>query len=253
MELYFKDLWWSFILLALASYIIGNINFAIIISKLKNKDITKEGSGNPGTMNMSRTFGIKIGLVTLCLDVLKGALPTFIAKIIFVGDYFANSMLEVAVTAQYFAGLFVVVGHIFPFVHNFKGGKGIATTIGVFLITEPLVTVIFAVLALLYIFATAMGSMGSFIATAPPAIAALIDLYFLGIHKQSAFSYSMIILIVTEFLVAGTILITWYALRQNIRRLLSGEEHETGWLDMIHERRLKKIRKKQIARGEIDD
>lgn len=252
MELYFKDLWWSFILLAIASYMVGNVNFAIIISKLKNRDITKEGSGNPGTMNMSRTFGIKIGLITLLLDVLKGALPTLMAKLIFNGMYFGDSLLEVAVTAQYFAGFFTVVGHVFPISHNFKGGKGIATTIGVFLIAEPVVTVIFAILALLYILATAIGSMGALIATAPPAIAALIDLYLLGFHNQAGFSYGTALVIVTELLVAGMSFITWYALRKNINRLISGEEHETGWLEMIYEKRLRKIRKKKIARGELD-
>ncbi len=252
MSLHFKDLWWSFVLLSIASYMIGNVNFAIIISKFKNKDITKEGSGNPGTMNMSRTFGIKIGLLTLFLDVLKGVVPTLAARLIFADMYFGDSTLEVAITAQYLAGFFTVVGHIFPISLNFKGGKGIATTIGVFLVAKPIVTLIFTALALLYIFVTAMGSMGSFIATAPPAIAALIDLYLLGFQKEPTFSYGIAFFIITEFLVAGIILLTWYAHRKNIKRLLSGEEHETGWLDMLHERRLRKIRKKLIARGEIE-
>ena len=253
MELYFKDLWWSFILLSIASYMIGNVNFAIIISKFKNRDITKEGSGNPGTMNMSRTFGIKIGLLTLFLDILKGVVPTLIARLTFANMYFGDSTLEVAITAQYLAGFFTVVGHIFPVSLKFKGGKGIATTIGVFLVAEPIVTLIFAALALLYIFITAMGSMGSFIATAPPAIAALIDLYLLGFQKEPTFTYGIAFFIITEFLVAGIILLTWYAHRKNIKRLLAGEEHETGWLDMIHERRLRKIRKKLIERGEIKE
>ena len=252
MSLHFKDLWWAFVLLSIASYMIGNVNFAIIISKFKNKDITKEGSGNPGTMNMSRTFGIKIGLLTLFLDVLKGVVPTLAARLIFADMYFGDSTLEVAITAQYFAGFFTVVGHIFPISLNFKGGKGIATTIGVFLVAEPIVTLIFAALALLYIFVTAMGSMGSFIATAPPAIAALMDLYLLGFQKEPTFTYGIAFFIITEFLVAGIISLTWYAHRKNIKRLLSGEEHETGWLNMLHERRLRKIRKKMIARGEIE-
>ena len=119
MSLHFKDLWWAFVLLSIASYMIGNVNFAIIISKFKNKDITKEGSGNPGTMNMSRTFGIKIGLLTLFLDVLKGVVPTLAARLIFADMYFGDSTLEVAITAQYLAGFFTVVGHIFPISLNF--------------------------------------------------------------------------------------------------------------------------------------
>jgi glycerol-3-phosphate acyltransferase PlsY len=249
MELYFKDLWWQFVLLAIASYMVGNVNFAIIISKLKNRDITKEGSGNPGTMNMSRTFGIKVGMLTLLLDILKGAIPTLAAKLIFADMFFCDSSLEISITAQYTAGLFTVVGHVFPVSHNFKGGKGIATTIGVFLIAEPIVTIIFGVLAILYILLTSIGSMGALISTAPPAIAALIDLYMLGFQNQATFSYEMVVVTITEILVAITIGLTWYALRQNIKRLISGEEHETGWLDMLHEMRLRKLSKKQNARN----
>jgi glycerol-3-phosphate acyltransferase PlsY len=252
MELYFKDLWWSFILLAIASYMVGNVNFAIIISKLKNRDITKEGSGNPGTMNMSRAFGIKMGMLILFLDIVKGALPTLAAKLIFANTYFGSSALEVSITAQYVAGFFTVVGHVFPISHNFKGGKGIAATIGVFLVAEPIVTVIFGLLAILYILLTAIGSMGALISTAPPAVSALINLYLLGFQNKVSFSYETLIVTVTEILVATIIAITWYALRKNIKRLLSGEEHETGWLDMIHEMRLRKLRK-ELARAELNE
>ena len=91
MRLYFADLWWSFLCLAIGAYLIGNVNFARIISKAKNKDITKLGSGNPGTMNMSRQFGLKTGLLTLLLDILKGAIPSLVAVLCFKGMYFGRS------------------------------------------------------------------------------------------------------------------------------------------------------------------
>ena len=75
----------------------------------------------------------------------------------------------------------------------------------------------------------------------------------MGFQKEPTFTYGIAFFIITEFLVAGIILLTWYAHRKNIKRLLAGEEHETGWLDMIHERRLRKIRKKLIERGEIKE
>ena len=253
MRMYFIDLWWFFVLLAIGSYLLGNVNFAIIISRFKNKDITKEGSGNPGTLNMSRTFGLKIGLLTLFLDILKGVVPTLFARLVFADMFFGDSTLEVSITAQYVAGFFTVLGHIFPISNKFKGGKGIATTIGVFLVTEPIVTLIFALIAAAYILITAMGSMGSFIATTPSAIAALMDLYLLGFQKEPTFEYGSAFFVITMFLIAGIIFLTWYAHRKNIKRLLSGEEHETGWLDMIHEMRLKKIRKKMIKAGKIVD
>ncbi len=253
MSLYFIDLWWSFGLLVIGAYFIGNINFAILISRAKNRDITKEGSGNPGTMNMSRTFGLKIGILTLLLDILKGVVPALFARIVFKDMYFGDSTLEVGISAQYLAGFSTVLGHIFPVSHNFKGGKGIATTIGVFLVAEPYVTLIFSAVALIYIFITALGSMGSFIATTPSAIAALIDLYFLGFHKEPSFEYGTPFFILTMILVALIIFLTWYAHRKNIKRLLSGEEHETGWLDMLEEWRIKKLRKKLISSGKVTE
>jgi len=70
--------WWVLLLLALGSYLIGCFNNAIMISKLKKSDVRKLGSGNPGTLNMSRNFGLKLGLLTLFLDMLKGVIPTLV-------------------------------------------------------------------------------------------------------------------------------------------------------------------------------
>lgn len=244
MHLYFKDLWWSFLLLAIGSYMVGNVSFARIIASLKNKDITKMGSGNPGTMNMSRQFGIKLGVFTLVLDGLKGAIPALFATIVFKGMYFGDSVLDVGECALFIAGFFAVVGHVFPIIYKFKGGKGIATTIGVFFIAEWLITLIFVVIAFVYILITEMGAMGSFIATTPPAIASLIKIYNLGFKNEITFDYGLVFFIVTNFLIVGIILLTWYAHRKNIKRLLEGEEHETSWIDRIRRakinRRLKK-------------
>ena len=74
-ELAFSQIWWQFLLIAIVCYFVGCFNFARLISKLKHKDITKMGSGNPGTMNMSREFGMKIGVLTFVCDALKAGVP----------------------------------------------------------------------------------------------------------------------------------------------------------------------------------
>ena len=238
--MYFKDLWWSFLLIAICSYFIGNLNFAILISQSKKKDIRDCGSGNPGTLNMSRQFGLKFGVLTLFLDILKGAVPTFIALKVYGGAVFGDSTLKVGEMAQYLAGFFAVLGHICPVVYKFKGGKGIATTIGVFLVGEPIVTVIFALLAIGYILITEIGSVGSFIATAPSAVAAGIRLYNDGFAHEPNFEYGMAFFIVADLMVFGIILMTWIAHRQNIKRLMAGEEHFTDWMRMIHDAKAKR-------------
>jgi glycerol-3-phosphate acyltransferase PlsY len=151
MILSFNQLWWQFLLLIIFSYLMGNINFAIIISKLKKQDIRTMGSGNPGTLNMSRNFGLKIGLLTLVLDMLKGAIPTFLGFILYQNCFFDGTAIPVHVFSKVMCGFFAVVGHIFPVFMKFKGGKGIATKIGVFFVCSPLVGLISGILAIVFI------------------------------------------------------------------------------------------------------
>lgn len=250
MQLHFKDLWWSLLLLAVGSYLIGSVSFARIISSAKNRDITKIGSGNPGTMNMSREFGLGIGILTLLLDISKGVVPALVGRLAFSGMFFGDSPLEVGMTAQYLAGFCAVVGHIFPIYYKFKGGKGIAVTIGVFLVGEWYITLIFAAIALAYILITEMGSMGSFIATTPSAIVAVIRLYNLGFSLGVKFDYGVAFFSLSMLLVLGIITLTWVAHKKNIKSLLAGEEHETGWIGMIRKEKIKRKMKKLGKSGD---
>ena len=122
--------------LGIFSYLFGSINWALIISKIKRTDIRRMGSGNPGTLNMSRNLGLKIGLLTFFLDVLKGAIPTLVAFFFFGESKFSGSEFYIYDFSIYLCGLCVVLGHIYPIYFKFKGGKGIASTIGVFLVAE---------------------------------------------------------------------------------------------------------------------
>ena len=233
------------LLVAIGSYLLGNVNNAVIVSKLLKRDIRNEGSGNPGTMNMSRVFGLKIGLLILVLDILKGAIPTFLVGFIFGDKLFAGSMLPITLLTRYLAGFFVVFGHIFPVFLHFKGGKGIASTIGVFVVTEWYIAIIFGVVALLFIFVTRIGSMGSFLATTPPAIYACLDIYN-TYYKPSVQvdGGEITYFIVINMLILGIVVLTWFAHRQNIGRLLSGDEHPTDWWQMIKDLKLKNKKQK---------
>lgn len=234
------NLWWQFLILAICSYLIGNVNFAIIISKLKGNDIRKVGSGNPGTLNMSRTFGLKIGLLVLVLDILKGVVPTLIGYLLYNGYYFNHTTLPISLIAKVLCGFFAVLGHVFPAFMKFKGGKGIATTIGVFAVCNIWVALISGALAIGFIMMTEVGSMGSFIATTPGAIATCLSVYKNYILASSITEGQIVAASITNLLVVGIIFLTWYAHRQNIRRLLAGKEHPTNWLQMLKEARIKK-------------
>jgi glycerol-3-phosphate acyltransferase PlsY len=111
----------NFIVYLIITYLLGSIPFGLIISKFFGKDIRKEGSGNIGATNVTRVLGKKAGFLVLILDMLKGFLPIYIAKYIF--DTKLVSLLAIA----------SVIGHCFSIFLKFKGGKGVATAIGVLL------------------------------------------------------------------------------------------------------------------------
>lgn len=237
--------WYYFLIIAVCSYLIGCINFAIIISRVKNhgeKDIRSMGSGNPGMLNMSRAYGMKVGVLILFLDIMKGVVPCLTAKLLFKNVYYSSNGLCLQDTALALAGLGAVCGHVFPFWLKFKGGKGISTTIGVFLVAQPLWVVIFGVSAIVFILLTNMGSMGSFIATTPSAIVTCYKFYLKCVSNSITLNW---VFYATQFIVFLIIVITWWAHRVNIVRLIKGEEHPTNWLQMIKNMKFKSKLKKQ--------
>lgn len=206
---------------ALISYLLGNINFALIISKFKKSDVRKVGSGNPGTLNMSRNFGLKIGLLTFFLDILKGGIPSLIGWLILKDK--AASGLNLGDLARYTCGFFVIVGHIYPVFLKFKGGKGIASTIGVFLLSKPLPMLAVLLVAFIYMYITEMGSMASLIAVAGLAGVQ----FFIYFNKYGTGIYGGFAILLYS-LILGICVLTFFAHRKNIVKLLKGTEHRTS-------------------------
>lgn len=190
-------------------YLIGNINIALIISKIKKQDVRKMGSGNPGSMNMFRNYGIPLGLLTLILDALKGVIPSLLGWFFVSGFGFGADRLGL-----YIGGLSVIVGHIFPVFLKFKGGKGIASTIGVCLVAQPILTPITFTLGVLFLIVTKMGSITSFIIITVPLILE-------GIKAASLENLAVCILIFALFS------LTLFAHRKNVVKLFNGKENQT--------------------------
>lgn len=229
-ELTLAESWYWFLLGAVISYFIGCFNFAVLISHFKNKDIRGQGSGNPGTMNMTRTFGLKVGAINFFCDVFKGGLPALLGWIIFKDFRFAGTLVQVSDFTRYLFGMCVVVGHIFPVTMKFKGGKGIASTMGLLAFSLAcdkwwyfLIAVLILVGVLLYIVFTEMGSMGSLIGVTGLSVFQAVVFfvkYSENISQGFVTAVMMILLIIN--------LLTWFAHRKNIFRLLAGEEHRTS-------------------------
>ena len=240
------------IIFAILSYLIGSINWSIIISKAQKKDIRSLGSGNPGTLNMSRNFGLKFGLLTFLLDVLKGAIPTLVAYFVFNNKCFQNSSFVVSDFAIYLVGLSVVMGHIYPIFLKFKGGKGIASTIGVLIVSLAvhglgwaMIAIMSLVGAVLFIYFTEFGAMGSFIAITPSAIGGGIRLF--SIYSNYESDTTVIFYAVTNFLIFVICFVTWFAHRKNIERMLAGDEHPTSIKGMLVKSKLAKQKKREDA------
>ena len=149
-----------YVLVSLVAYLIGSISFAVIFSKkFAGFDVREKGSKNAGSTNVLRTVGKKAAALTLICDILKGVVAVLIAIL-------ANKIWqETDVTLlKYLAGLFAILGHTFPVYFGFKGGKGVATTLGVLLMANPQIGGICLVFALIIMVATRWVSLGSILA-----------------------------------------------------------------------------------------
>ncbi len=229
-ELFFTENWYWFLIAAIACYLIGCFNFAILISRIKAKDIRGEGSGNPGTMNMARTFGLKIGVVNFFCELMKGGVPALTGYFLFKDYYFAGTEVLVADFARYFFGIFVVIGHVFPVTLKFKGGKGIAATMGLFVFSLPCEQwwFIFIALALLvcvfiYISVTEWGSMGSLSGVALFTVWQAVIFF---IRYTDKLSEIWVMLLFALLLMINVL--TWSAHHKNLFKLVAGEEHRTS-------------------------
>ena len=180
------------------------------------------GSGGTGATNVSRRAGKTAGAVTLLLDTLKGAAAVAIAKIVLglpvFGDAaLAGASLEIAYWWVAAAAIAVILGHIFPVWLRFRGGKGVATGVGVFLMLTPLAVAFAGVIFVLVVWRTRYVSLGSILAAvAIPLFVLLRNVFLQAVDPVAP---------IMTAAMAGTMLIV-FAHRENIRRLISGTENK---------------------------
>ena len=209
----------AYIIIAIIAYLIGSINFSIIISKkMAGFDVREKGSGNAGTTNMLRSVGKKAAAITLVCDILKGVISIGLAIII--GNISKNLDKELLLQI---AGIAVVLGHTFPIFFGFKGGKGVATSLGVLLMSNWQIGLICLVFALVLMILTKMVSLGSCAAAILfPVLTLFINEHYTvlteGKNGNVYFVYSVILAI-----------IVLYNHRENIKRILNGTENKLSF------------------------
>ena len=226
-------LWLRIIILAALSYALGNWSMARMVawnSQTSNRvSITAKGSGNPGTMNMVRSFGWKKGIGTLILDVIKGAVPALLGNLLLEygldGKAFNPSALGV-----YVGGLAVVIGHMFPIAFRFRGGKGVACGIGVFLVADPFLMLIVFVLGFLVFLIFEYGFVASLTCILAMAVLEIVQIYtgrFFPVMKNPDWDR---ITEVTKYVKTCVVLICvifaliYAAHWKNFQRLFTGKE-----------------------------
>lgn len=183
------------------SYLLGSISFSYFIAKIwMGIDIRNYGSGNAGATNVLRVLGTKPAIIALLGDALKGIIAVYLGKL--TGD--ESIML--------LCGLAVVIGHNWPIFLKFKGGKGIATSLGVILTISPLSSLILIIIGVFIIYITRYVSLGSITS------AIILPFIFYMLHKSG---YYLVFALVLTFLAL-------FRHRSNIQRLLSGKESKLG-------------------------
>lgn len=201
-----------YIIVALIAYLIGSINFSVIFSKkIAGFDVREKGSGNAGATNMLRSVGKSAAILTLICDILKGVVSIGIA--ILIGNVFK---IENKALLVQLSGILVIVGHTFPIFFKLKGGKGVATSLGVLLMTNWQIGLICLVFALILMILTKMVSLGSVgAAILFPVLVIFIRDNFTVSQGSNYIIYSIILAIIVLFNHRG-----------NIKRILSGTENK---------------------------
>lgn len=205
-----------YFLTVVISYLLGGISMARIVSKtFYHEDITQKGSGNPGSINMGRNYGLFTMIFVLFLDMLKAAVPCLIA--LFVGGR----------VLLYVAGLSCIVGHVYPIYYKFKGGKGLACSLGVFAVANPMWLGIILVLGAIMIFITDIGSLTTLLMLTALTV----------IEYINPLNYGSIAIYVLLGLIYLLILVRH---RGNIVRLFTLKEGKMGLRKSLFKRRNKK-------------
>ena len=178
----------------IASYLIGNINPAIILGKIYGLDIRSTGSGNAGTTNVLRTIGKKAGIITFVVDVLKGVIPVLL------------TVHLISLPFGLLCSIAVILGHMYPVFYGFRGGKGVATTFGVLLAVNVLLALILIGIFIVIVLIFRRVSLGVIIAL----------IFAIPIGAQFNVIYPLWIMIFAILIIIKH--------RQNIVRLVKGEE-----------------------------
>ncbi|HLQ74354.1 MAG TPA: glycerol-3-phosphate 1-O-acyltransferase PlsY [Bacillota bacterium] len=194
----------DYLIFAVVAYLLGSIPSALVVGKIGfNIDVREHGSGNLGATNAFRVLGVKSGSIVVIADILKGTVATILPTLIFSAD-----------VHPLIIGLFAVIGHTYPIFANFKGGKAVATSGGIFLGINPLLFLIMVLTFLITLFITKYVSLSSMITG---VVTTIIAFFFKDVG----------VIIMAAALTA----FVFYRHIDNIKRIIKKEEPKITWMD----------------------
>lgn len=205
--------YYQFISTLLLAYLIGSIPTGYIIGKIRGVDITKVGSGNIGMANVFRTLGPQYGIIVLIIDTLKGFIPTFI-----------SIKLQFPIFFVLFTGITAILGHIFTVFLNFKGGKGVATSLGVILAISPIIAISSLLVWLITVITIRYSSLGSIFASISALL--IVILYQINLININLLNVEIPDKTYLTIFTSVLCLFIIYKHRDNIKRIVEGKENK---------------------------
>jgi glycerol-3-phosphate acyltransferase PlsY len=189
--------------LVVIGYLLGSISFAVLfVRAATGRDIRAEGSGNAGATNVLRAYGKKLAIVVALLDVAKGAAAVLLVRLVTADPVWAAA-----------AGFAAILGHVFPVFYGFRGGKGVATAVGAFLVLSPLALACCLAVFVAIVAATRYVSLGSVVAMA--LLPSTAGVFFRAPRPIVIAAAATALLIVLKHV-------------PNLKRLARGEERKLG-------------------------
>lgn len=199
-----------YIIVSVLAYFIGSISFSVIFSrKFAGFDVREKGSGNAGTTNVLRTAGTKLAVLTLLCDILKGVIAIIFAIIA------SKIWKDIDGTLlKYLAGFFAILGHTFPIFFEFRGGKGVATALGVLITLNWKIGLICLIFAVIIIAFTKMVSVGSILAA---VLYPLLTIFIADFNLSSV----LVSILITVLVIFNH--------RENLKRIKNGTENKLSF------------------------
>lgn len=225
MAAFFTDSWLALIFAMAAGYLLGSINWAILVTRwFVHKDIRSFGSGNAGATNVLRSQGTVPAVLTTVGDLAKSVFATWLGGWLLANFHLADAAFgaqTLTLIGRYVAGLCCIIGHVLPIFYRFRGGKGVLTTLGMFLVADWRVALMCLALFIGIVAVSRLVSLGSVIAIGYGPL--LVFVLHIWVDKMSL---PMVVFTTVMTVAVATIIAVKHA--DNIKRLAAGKERRIG-------------------------